>query len=128
MAELRNPTADRWDFDRGYRELRLGPCFPRGISHADVDSETEINGRWLVIEGKRAHERLQGGQLYTNRARVREGRTVLIVYGDPPYDVVAMQHFRWGADDGIEPASLADVHRFCSEWARWAESDRRAAA
>lgn len=127
MGELRNPTADRWDFDRGYREKGLGACFPRGITHADVDSETEINGRWLVIEGKREHERLSGGQLYANRVRVRQGRTVLIVYGNPPYDVIAMQNFRRMPNEGIEPATLADVHRFCREWAQWAKEERKAA-
>lgn len=126
MAELRNPRADRWDLDRGIRELALGPCFPRGITFADLDSETEINGRYLVIEGKRGGEPLRPGQWRACRARVRDGRTVLIIYGDPPYGVRQMAAFTGGPDPvrdgGCVPASLRDVLAFCAAWAAWAQA------
>lgn len=121
MAELRNPVADRWDFDKGFRETQLGACFPRHITFADVDTETEINGRFLVIEGKRPTETLSGGQLYANRMRVRDGRTVFVVYGQPPYEVEALQFFKFGALDGKVAASLADLHDWCQAWATWAD-------
>lgn len=124
MAELRNPAADRWDLDKGIRELGLPPAFPRGISFADVDSETEIRGRFLVIEGKRLGEQLRAGQWRACRARVLDGRTVLLIYGDPPYDVRAMAHFHGGVDPvrtgRCVPATLPDVLGFCWQWAEWA--------
>ncbi len=128
MSKLRNPTADRWDLDLGFEEWGLSPPFPRRISFADVDSETEINGHFLVIEGKREHERLAGGQLYTNRRRVLDGRTVLVIYGDPPYDVRYMQHFQRDPKRGIAPATLRDVQAFCWAWAVWAEVQEAPAA
>ena len=125
MAELRNPTADRWDFDKGFRECGLAHCFPRNISFADVDSETEINGHFLCIEGKRDGEVLHGGQLYAMRARVRDGRTCLIVYGDPPYDVRKLQLFEHDPLRGIRAANLHAFHAVCRAWATWADQQPR---
>lgn len=129
MGELRNLVAERWDFDRGFREQGLGPCFTRRITFGDLDAETEVNDRFLCIEGKREDEPLSKGQYYTNAARVRNGRTVLIVHGDPPYDVRYVHRFRWklrgqaGYEDYLRsfksdrvPATLADLHAFCSHW------------
>lgn len=125
MGELRNPVADRWDLDKGIREQGLWSPFPRGITFADLDSETEIRGHYLVIEGKRDGEQMTGGQWKTNCARVRDGRTVLLIYGDPPHDVRRMAHFQ-GAPDPVRtgtcvPATLEDVLYFCCWWARWAD-------
>lgn len=121
MGELRNPQADRWDLDRAFREAGISSPFPRGITFADVDSETEINGHFLVIEGKREHEKLSPGQSYTMAARARDGRTCLVIYGTPPVDVTAMQ--LWG--EPRQAATLADVHDFVLEWAQWADAEPR---
>lgn len=61
MAELRNPTAARWDFDKLNREHGLSCPFPDGISFADVDIEIEINSHFLVVEGKRIGQSLESG-------------------------------------------------------------------
>jgi hypothetical protein len=125
MGELRNPAADRWDLDRGIRERRLWAPFPRGITFADLDSETEIRGQYLDIEGKREGEELRPGQWKSSCARVRDGRTVLLIYGDPPHDIRQMAHFRGGVDPvrrgACIPATLEDVLLFCFLWARWAD-------
>ena len=125
MAELRNPIADRWDLDKGIREQQLWAPFPRGITFADLDNETEIHGQYLDIEGKREGQELSGGQWRSSCQRVRDGRTVLLIYGDPPYDIRQMFHFAGGVDPvrlGIcVPATLGDVLMFCTLWALWAD-------
>jgi hypothetical protein len=138
MAELRNATADRWDLDKGFREERLGPCFTRGISFGDLDAETECNDWFLCIEGKRENELLSAGQYYTNAARVRDGRTVLIIQGEPPYGVryylqftatmrgkAGFRRYCETANAERQAATLSDVHRFCREWQEWAEATPR---
>jgi hypothetical protein len=125
MGELRNPLADRWDLDKGIREQGLWQPFPRRITFADLDSETEIHGQYLDIEGKREGQEMPYGQWKTYCERVRDGRTVLLIYGDPPYDVRQMFHFKGGADPVQRgtciPATLQDVLWFCTLWARWAD-------
>lgn len=125
MAELRNPLADRWDLDKGIREQGLHRPFPRGITFADQDSETEIRGQYLNLEGKREGEEMRAGQWRTNCARVRDGRTVLLIYGDPPYGIRQMCHFRGGPDPvrvgKCVPATLEHVLYFCTFWAAWAD-------
>lgn len=127
MAELRNPSAERWDWDRAFREAGLDTPFPRRISFADVDSETEIRGNYLVIEGKRlslsgAPTPLAGGQLYTMRRRVADGRTCLVHWGIPPDDIHFMQHFDF---EQPHPATLHDFHAFVKAWAMWADTHPR---
>lgn len=123
MAELRNGVATRWDWDKALRVNGFLNPFPRGITHADLDCEIEIHGRFLVVEGKRTGERLSSGQFYAMNARVRDGRTVLITYGDPDAGTLThMEH--WAVADSM-PADWRDYYQFCKEWADWAESQSR---
>jgi hypothetical protein len=127
MGELRNPTAVRWDWDKMLREAKLCNPFPRGITFADVDSETEIGGNFLVIEGKRpaydgTPSPLSGEQLYTMRKRVADGRTCLVHWGIPPDDIRFMQHF---GCERPHPATIHDFFRFVKGWASWAEQHPR---
>ncbi len=122
MSELRNMFAYRWDFDRGLRESGWGNPFPRGITHADVDAEIEIGGHFLVIEGKRTHERLTGGQLYAMRARVEDGRTCLIVYGCP--EELRIDYLQQFPRERY-PATWETYHRFCAAWAEWAQANSK---
>ena len=68
---------------------------------------------------------MPAGQWKTNCRRVRDGRTVLLIYGDPPYDVRQMAHFRGEADPvrtgACIPATLEHVLYFCVFWAHWAD-------
>lgn len=121
MAVLRNHLAVRWDLDLAFRAAGLDTPFPRGITFADVDGETEINGQYLVMEGKRADEELSLGQAYTMDARVRDGRTCVVVYGEPPTGIVAMRV--WGAKR--HPVVLDAFWSFVREWVQWAETNRR---
>jgi hypothetical protein len=92
--------------------------FPRGITHADQDSETEINGRFLCVEGKRTGERLERGQKYTMEARVRDGRTCLIVYGNPEtLTITHLQHY----PGPVVAADWQMFYEFERAWAAWAE-------
>ena len=78
-----------------------------------------------MIEGKRDGQQMSGGQWKANCARVRDGRTVLLVYGTPPHDVRRMFCFRGGVDPVREgtcvAAQLEDVLLFCQIWAQWAD-------
>lgn len=123
MATLRNHFAARWDLDQAFEFSGLGNPFPRGITFGDIDAETEIGGRFLIIEGKREHEELSAGQAHTMDARAADGRTCLVIYGDPPGGVRAMRV--WGHERVA--ASIADVHLFVHAWAQWAERQPRPA-
>lgn len=81
MARLGNLFAVRWDWDTWLEPF--GAWAPRGITTADVDSETEQNGHYLVLEGKREKEEIKGGQKRAMDARVKSGRECIIVYGNP---------------------------------------------
>jgi hypothetical protein len=118
MSELRNLTATRWDWDKMLKPL--GNPFPRGISCADVDSETEIRGRFLVLEGKRTFEQILGGQKYTMDARVRDGRTCFIVYGVPEKGIIT-EMLHWGHGKR-QPATVETLHEWIRRWAEWADS------
>lgn len=120
MAELRSNDGTRWDWDRGTRPL--GPCFPRRISWGDLDGEIEINGRFLVAEGKRSHQSISGGQKYSMDARWRDGRVIYVVYGDPPLEIREMQF--WPSSERF-PATWETFWQACREWALWAESHPR---
>lgn len=120
MAELRNNDGTRWDWDKGTRHL--GPCFPRRISWGDLDGEVEINGHFLVLEGKRSHQSVVGGQKYAMDARFNDGRTIYVVYGDPPTDIRAIQFW---PDTRRFPASWETFWQACREWALWAEQTDR---
>ena len=108
----------QWDWDKMLKPF--GAYFPRGISCADVDSETEIKGQFLVLEGKRTGESLQGGQLYTMNARLRDARTCFIVYGIPELDEVThIQHWGYGLR---QRGNAEDLHRLIKQWADWADT------
>lgn len=124
MSELRNPTAPRWDPDRAYKDaLWASPFAGTRISHGDTDFELERNGQWLVIEGKRLGEEMPTGQRLTNEERVRQGRTVLLIYGDPPTGIVAMQHY----PGPIREATWAHVWHFERTWFEWANQQDKPA-
>lgn len=125
MSELRNPTATRWDFDKFFRKAGYEPCFSRGVTFADVDAEIEINGHFLVIEGKRTAQNLEIGQARAMTARVRDGRVCLVVFGQPETgEVTHLQ--RWGNAQVQAipiPATLEDLWKFCRAWDRWARME-----
>lgn len=122
MSALRNPLAPRWDPDRAYEDaLWASPFTGTRISHGDTDFEVERNGQWLVIEGKRYGEEMSMGQRLTNEERVRQGRTVLFIYGDPPTGIVAMQHY----PGPIRDATWADVWQFERSWFVWANKQAK---
>lgn len=87
MAELSNPGAPRWDWDRGLREAGFPQAFKNSaITHADLDGCTDTNGHFLAVEGKRIGpngflEPLSQGQLINRTALVRDGWTVYVVWG-----------------------------------------------
>ena len=120
MAELRNNDGTRWDWDRGIKHL--GPCFPRRISFGDLDGEIEINGHFLVVEGKRSGQTIDGGQRYAMDARLRDGRVIYVVYGQPPTDIQTMQFW---PDIARVAATWETFHQACREWAEWAEAEAR---
>jgi hypothetical protein len=124
MSVLRNKAAIRWDFDEAFELSGLASPFPRGISFADVDSETEIHGRFLDIEGKRDGETLSAGQRYTMDAKVRDGRTCVVVRGIPPHDIHSIQI--WPGP--VWSANLSDFHRLVAKWAQWADQQSQPAA
>jgi hypothetical protein len=121
MSELRNHIAARWDPDLAFRHAGLETPFARGITFGDVDLETEANGHFLTIEGKRTDEELSAGQVYTMDARVRDGRTVLVIYGDPPISIRFMRV--WGGERS--PADIAAFWNFVHRWFVWAERTPR---
>lgn len=123
MAALRNNDGTRWDWDLGIRGL--GPCFPRGISWGDVDGEIEINGHFLVVEGKRPQQAIVGGQKYTMDARVADGRVVFVVYGNPPTGIESMQFY---PQPQRFAATWETFWKACSEWADWAQAEARPAS
>jgi hypothetical protein len=120
MSKLRNNDGTRWDWDEG--TAPYGPCFPRRISWGDLDGEVEINGHFLVLEGKRSHQSVTGGQKYAMDARIADGRVVYVVYGDPPLDIRAIQFW---PDPRRFPATWETFWLACREWARWAEQTPR---
>lgn len=122
MGVLRDRAAVRWDLDEAFQEAGLTNPFPRGITFADVDFEIEINGHFLVIEGKRDGQVLSRGQAYTMTARWRDGRTCLVIWGDPPHEVTAWQLFN---ETSRVPDDLAGVHAVIAAWAKWADAAER---
>lgn len=129
MSELGHPDAPRWDFDRYFREQHLGTPFSDGVTFADVDIEIERHGQWLVIEGKRTGDHLSTGQARAMEERVRQGRTCLIVWGDPEIGTVSeigiYQEYFPGSDRVRLirlPATLEDVWQFCRSWWNYADA------
>lgn len=116
MSELKNPRAARWDWDKILKPF--GIYFPRKISFGDVDGEVEIKGQFLVTEGKRDFETVKGGQLYAMNARVKDGRTVFIVYGCPETgEIVRLQHWPNRAVSG----DAKTLHQWVKKWSTWAD-------
>lgn len=127
MAALRNPAATRWDPDRAMQEEGIGSPFPGRISFGDLDFEVEIGGWFLVCEGKRDFgdgnlEPLKSGQRIAMNARVRDGRTVLVWWGDPEANVVTTVQV-W--PHAIMPGSWRTVYWICKQWAQWAKLNRK---
>ena len=102
----------------------LGPCFPRRITWGDLDGEVEINHHFLVVEGKRPQQSVTGGQKYAMDARLADGRTIYVVYGNPPTEIMAMQF--WPDVQRI-PATWETFWRACREWADWASQEPKPA-
>lgn len=123
MAPLRNRRYELWDWDTRLQAEGRGACFPRRITCANVDSETEINGHWLVLEGKRPGEGMPEGEIRTLDARVLDGRTVLVVVGDPDGELVAIQN--WRTKGELKPATWADLWDLLKQWADWAQTQPR---
>jgi hypothetical protein len=125
--ELRNGLASRWDFDRYVREQDLEHPFTDGATFADVDIEIERRRHFLVIEGKRTGEVISRGQMRAMRARYWDGRTVLIVWGDPDTGTVTHMGTLATTFAGqhtpklyTRPATLGDVMDYMAAWWDWA--------
>lgn len=129
MGEMLDTSLRRHDPDRMFREAELPSPFPRGISHADVDSLTEINGHLLVQEFKHEGEGLKLGQFYTLRAIRQMGHHSLVVWfdNDGPVEWHIFGPGTKGVRSGdymdvrAEPVSLERYHDFEKRWAEWAD-------
>lgn len=118
MSNLRSREryAERaWDWEP------LNGCFGgTRIRVSDLDGIVERNGRFLVIEAKPINYRISGGQamLFSRLAALPDlAFHVLVLYGEPPFDVEAMQI--WPRDP--KAATVADVQDFVSRWFAWAD-------
>lgn len=131
MGEMRDRSLRRHDPDRMYREQGLASPFPRGITHADVDSLTEINGHLLVQEWKHIGEPLSRGQFYTLQHIFERGDHCLAVWFDDEQPVewhVWKPSTRTSAEFvGVnvhlptEPTTLSSYHELERRWADWAD-------
>jgi hypothetical protein len=119
MSVLRNPLAVRWDPDLMWEKAGLRTPFvrpngaPTKITFGDMDLLTERNGHFLFIEGKRQDEEPSLGQEILLKALVRDGHTVLVIYGDPPTDI---RELRWWGQSERQPSSVEDFHAQVSAW------------
>lgn len=102
-----------WDW------AELSAAFTGKIRPCDIDGIVEINGHFLVIEAKPAHEMPpDGGQRRVLDELAKLPRfTVLVLYGDPLTGVAV----RWqviGTKENSRPCSMAEVVAFCAAWER----------
>lgn len=97
-------------------------CFPRQISFSDVDGIVEINGNGLLLEWKPSQEITTGQRIMYTRLTRTCPLMVIVVAGDAQTMVVSARCvFREGRQGKWKQASLDDVKRLFSGWARWAE-------
>lgn len=66
----------------------LNEAFTRGIRVGDIDGFVEVNNKFLFIEGKPVNGNLPKGQkLAYERLAKLEQVTVIVVEGNPPFDI-----------------------------------------
>lgn len=109
--QLRNPSAERWDF--------LAGILPRGIEPTDIDLAIEAgHGHFLFAEGKRNGEPMPTGQrIFLERLRAPKSVTVVQFLGEPPDEIEAFGIL------GREPTfgDTADFIAAIRRWFEWAE-------
>lgn len=117
-------TIHNWDaFRRSIWDWAgLRPCFPRGIEPTDLDGFVEINGRFLVLEGKGPGVPLKEGQRKTFERLFRLNRTiegvftVIVIWGDA--EACRVDRLQFWPSAPIE----ADWAQFLAYVRAWAEN------
>jgi hypothetical protein len=119
VSIVRNHAAARWDPDLMWEQGGLPTPFvrpngqPTRITFGDVDLITERHGHFLFIEGKRNHEEPSPGQEILLDALVRDGHTVVIIYGDPP---TGIRELRWWRQRERQSTDVIDFHSQVAAW------------
>ena len=119
---------------KGSRNLRLPPeeyakrlwdwtplnsCFDRGIRVGDIDGFVEVGGKFLFIEGKPPSGTLKRGQrLALERLAKIDKFTVIIIEGNPPFDIVGWMVLGKKKYKG----DAEDFKRFVREWFEYANN------
>lgn len=94
----------------------LAGCFDRGISPSDVDGQVESYGQFLVIECKRAGEKIPAGQLKALWAQAAHSSyTVYVLYGERDYPIELWQVVP-GQQPNPRPTNRDDVRRRFRAW------------
>jgi len=120
IRSLQSFDAGRWDwaFLRGH--------IPRGLGCMDIDGVSEINGFFLVLEGKRPNGQMQTPQrICLERMSAIPGFTVLLVVGqpgDPPTinEIWRGVNRRWREVDAPSLEALQDI---VAKWGRAADNN-----
>lgn len=127
----------RWDCEKRHEcYLKQLPkwgciedCFPGKIAPTDVDGMVEINGNFLFLEWKRPNVILTTGQrIMFERLTATCPASVFLINGDPLTTTPSkLQIFRDGRVVFDEKCDLETLRSFCSRWAYWAKTGRKAA-
>jgi len=96
----------------------LNVCFERGIRLTDIDGFVEVGNKFLFLEGKPLGGRLPKGQkIALERLALLPGVTVIVIEGDPPFDVCGWRVIGKKRYTGDKDA----FKKFIRQWFEWAD-------
>jgi hypothetical protein len=96
-----------------------------GIRIGDIDGEVERNGHFLQIETKQVGEIIPLGQIRRIRARVNQGDTIIILYGEPnvPQEMELYKPHQIHAVVIDCAGDIEIVKRIIRGWFLWADAN-----
>lgn len=130
-----NPMRWRCETDGCFNEKRrpkieaFADCFPRRINFGDVDGLVELSGAFCLLEWKGEGGSVKRGQTITYTAWTRTiGNIVFVIEGNAETMIVRRYCVFWaGKQRSWMDADLDAVKIRIREWARWVQTERRAA-
>lgn len=94
----------------------LNPAFPGKIQPMDVDGIVEMDGNFLILEGKAPYAGMSTGQEIALEAMSKNpNMDVLMIYGDPQTSNIERLQV-WGHHRNPVPADKKKVRRFARGW------------
>jgi hypothetical protein len=96
----------------------LNPAFPGKIQPMDVDGIVEMDGNFLILEGKSPYAGMSTGQEIALEAMSKnEDMEVLMIYGDPQTSNIQKVRL-WGHHDKPVSAGKQGARQIAKNWVK----------